>query len=224
MKVLVDLGTRPEAIKMAPVVRTLKATPCIEVKVCVTAQHREMLDAVLSLFNITPDFDLNILQPGPGVGGHCIAVDPWFIVSSAPDDAMLICAARNRNDSKPFWVLEKGKSAIFEVLSKNPKKSIDEVEVACFGLAFKPNIDDLRQSPALQIASEFARLGCQVLAVEPHIASLPTNIETRSIELASLDRAIDEADVICILFKHSAFDGIEARISKSKPVVDVVGM
>src|SRR3990167_8806633 len=99
---------------------------------------------------------VNILQPGPGVGGHCIAVDPWFIVNSAPKEARLIRTARQVNDSKPAWVIEKVKLAIDGFLKKNPQKTEKDVGIACFGLTFKANIDDLRESPALQITKVIA--------------------------------------------------------------------
>src|SRR5690606_351487 len=83
---------------------------------------------------------VNILQPGPGVGGHCIAVDPWFIVSRTPEEAKLIRVARQVNDSKPDWVLNKLKSVIGEFLQKNPNKTASDVTIACYGLAFKPDI------------------------------------------------------------------------------------
>ena len=94
---------------------------------------------------------INILQPGPGVGGHCIAVDPWFIVSQAPNEAKIIQTARRVNDSKPVWVINKIKIAITEFLKINPKKTANDIVIACYGLAFKPDIDDLRESPSLYI-------------------------------------------------------------------------
>ncbi|MGV8683688.1 UDP-N-acetyl-D-mannosamine dehydrogenase [Pseudomonas aeruginosa] len=95
---------------------------------------------------------VNILQPGPGVGGHCIAVDPWFIVSKTPGEARLIRTAREVNDGKPLWVLNKIKMAVAEFLQANPERTAKDVTIACFGLAFKPDIDDLRESPAVSIA------------------------------------------------------------------------
>ncbi|TOQ89825.1 UDP-N-acetyl-D-mannosamine dehydrogenase, partial [Vibrio parahaemolyticus] len=91
---------------------------------------------------------VNILQPGPGVGGHCIAVDPWFIVSKTPEEAQIIHTARKVNDSKPDWVVDKTKMAIADFLLKNRDKTAKEVTIACYGLAFKADIDDLRESPA----------------------------------------------------------------------------
>ncbi|MNC01619.1 UDP-N-acetyl-D-glucosamine 6-dehydrogenase [compost metagenome] len=109
---------------------------------------------------------VNILQPGPGVGGHCIAVDPWFIVSKTPDEARLIRTAREVNDSKPEWVLDKVKIAVAELLQKNPLKTAYEITIACFGLAFKPDIDDLRESPAVSITQKIAAFHpVRVLAV-----------------------------------------------------------
>ena len=99
---------------------------------------------------------VNILQPGPGVGGHCIAVDPWFIVSSAPNEARLIRTAREVNDSKPAWVISRVKEAISEYQKEFTLPSDEGVTVACYGLAFKPDIDDLRESPSLKIVRELA--------------------------------------------------------------------
>src|SRR5690606_13220307 len=99
---------------------------------------------------------VNILQPGPGVGGHCIAVDPWFIVSKTPEEARLIRTAREVNDSKPEWVINKVKQAVAEYLMENPDKTAKDVTIACYGLAFKADIDDLRESPALTITQQIA--------------------------------------------------------------------
>ena len=167
---------------------------------------------------------VNILQPGAGVGGHCIAVDPWFIVASAPDEARLIHAARLGNDAKPGWVLEKGKAAVMDVLARTPSRAMADIRVACLGLAFKPDIDDLRESPALDITRRFGELGCQVLAVEPHVDELPDRLGALPIRLVSLDEALAEADVICVLVKHSAFAGLKDRLPEATPLVDVVGL
>jgi len=177
---------------------------------------------LISLANRHPR--VNILQPGAGVGGHCIAVDPWFIVASAPDEAKLIHAARLGNDAKPTWVLEKGKSAIMEVLAADPSRSMSDIRVACLGLAFKPDIDDLRESPALEITKNFATLGCQVLAVEPHVDALPDGLQGGTATLTPLDQAIEQADVICVLVKHSAFAGLRDRLAPEARLVDVVGL
>src|SRR5690606_1169219 len=126
---------------------------------------------LISLANRHPR--VNILQPGAGVGGHCIAVDPWFIVDTAPEEARIVRVAREVNDFKPQWVINQVKAAIADVLAAQPDRSMSSVKVACLGLAFKPDIDDLRESPALTITHQISELGCQVLAVEPHIEQLP---------------------------------------------------
>lgn len=127
---------------------------------------------LISLANRHPR--VNILQPGPGVGGHCIAVDPWFIVSKTPEQARLIRTAREVNDSKPQWVIEKVKVAVAELLQAYPDKTAKEVTIACYGLAFKPDIDDLRESPSVDITLKIAESHPgQVLTVEPNIEELP---------------------------------------------------
>ncbi|WP_417525615.1 UDP-N-acetyl-D-mannosamine dehydrogenase [Marinovum sp.] len=177
---------------------------------------------LISLANRHPR--VNILQPGAGVGGHCIAVDPWFIVASAPDEAKLIRAARLGNDAKPDWVLEKGKSAVMDVLSADPSRAMKDIKVACLGLAFKPDIDDLRESPALGITRRFGEVGCRVLAVEPHIEALPGKLDGLPITLTPLEEALKEADVICVLVKHSAFADLADKLPEGTPLVDVVGL
>ncbi|MEN8428423.1 UDP-N-acetyl-D-mannosamine dehydrogenase [Acinetobacter towneri] len=146
---------------------------------------------------------VNILQPGPGVGGHCIAVDPWFIVSKTPEQARLIRTARQVNDSKPEWVIDQVKIKIAEFLQANPEKTIKDVTVACYGLAFKPDIDDLRESPALEITKKLAEEGLNILAVEPNINKLPENMPS-NIQLISLEEK-DKADIHLILVDHKEF-------------------
>lgn len=157
---------------------------------------------LISLANRHPR--VNILQPGPGVGGHCIAVDPWFIVSSAPDLSRLIRTAREVNDGKPKWVLEKIHAAIGAHLNAHPDKAAAEVTLAIYGLAFKPNIDDLRSSPALQICKEIlsAHPGT-VLAVEPNIVELPEALGRAT--LASFEEAQRTADIHLLLVGHREF-------------------
>jgi len=154
---------------------------------------------------------VNILQPGPGVGGHCIAVDPWFIVAGAPDEAHLIRTAREVNDGKPHWVFEKVKQAIGSFLLENPEKSVRDVTLACFGLAFKPNIDDLRESPSVEIVKMLAEnFAGRLLLVEPHVKELPKSLKRQ--ELADIDYALKHADVLVLLVAHDAFRGIRAKI------------
>lgn len=148
---------------------------------------------------------VNILQPGPGVGGHCIAVDPWFIVSKTPEQARLIRTAREVNDSKPEWVIDQVKIKIAEFLQANPEKTIKDVTVACYGLAFKPDIDDLRESPALEITKKLAEQGLNILAIEPNIEVLPSNLP-ENVKLINLGES-QVADIHLILVDHKEFDG-----------------
>lgn len=177
---------------------------------------------LISLANRHPR--VNILQPGAGVGGHCIAVDPWFIVASAPEEAKLIRAARDGNDGKPKWVMQKVRDAVMDVLAADPSRAMADIKVACLGLAFKPDIDDLRESPALGITAELSKLGCQVLAVEPHIEALPGNLGEGGIELAELEAALAAADVACVLVKHSAFADLKGKLPEGLQLIDVVGL
>lgn len=156
---------------------------------------------LIGLANKHPRVD--ILQPGPGVGGHCIAVDPWFIVSSAPDEAKLIRTARKVNNLKPNWVVEKVKVAIADFLQSNTQKCIEDVVIACYGLSFKPDIDDLRESPSMLIAQNIAEFHKgKVLAVEPNINNLPASL---NIELVSFDIAETKADIAVLLVDHKEF-------------------
>lgn len=161
---------------------------------------------------------VNILQPGPGVGGHCIAVDPWFIVAKTPEQARLIRTAREVNDSKPEWVIDQVKIKIAEFLQANPEKTIKDVTVACYGLAFKPDIDDLRESPALEITKNLVKQGLNVLAIEPNIDSLK-NLEKENFNLVSIEKSMS-ADIKLILVKHTKFNEID--FSNEKYIVNVI--
>lgn len=157
---------------------------------------------LISLANRHPR--INILQPGPGVGGHCIAVDPWFIVSKTPEEAKLIHTARLVNDAKPEWVIDKVKLAVADFLQVNPTKTAKDVTIACYGLAFKPDIDDLRESPALSITKRISELHSgTVLAVEPNIETLPLSV--KSIELVSTEFAFARANIQVMLVDHQEF-------------------
>lgn len=162
---------------------------------------------------------VNILQPGPGVGGHCIAVDPWFIVSKTPEQARLIRTAREVNDSKPEWVIDQVKVKIAEFLQANPEKTIKDVTVACYGLAFKPDIDDLRESPALNITKKLAEQGLNILAIEPNISELPDDL-LGNVALASHEDC-ERANIYVVLVDHKEFKGI---IPKSKYFLDFKGI
>jgi UDP-N-acetyl-D-mannosaminuronic acid dehydrogenase len=163
---------------------------------------------------------VNILQPGPGVGGHCIAVDPWFIVDSAPDEARLIHAARLVNDGKPNFVLEKVKQAVEAI-----GKSRSELTIVCLGLAFKPDVDDLRESPALEIAQQVGLMGfTKLLLVEPNINEIPQGFDRSGVELVGLEAALVEADVVLLLVDHSPFKEIDLGLLSGKQVVDTKGI
>ncbi|WP_431812886.1 UDP-N-acetyl-D-mannosamine dehydrogenase [Kocuria sp. cx-455] len=161
---------------------------------------------------------VNILQPGPGVGGHCIAVDPWFIVSSDRENSNIIRTAREVNDGKPKWVINKVDEAV---------KTIDSPVIAALGLAFKPNIDDLRESPALNITKDLAEHvdHATVLAVEPNVSELPKALQGMSnVKFAEYADAIDRADVVLLLVDHDEFKSIPATALKGKTVVDTKGL
>lgn len=161
---------------------------------------------------------VNILQPGPGVGGHCIAVDPWFIVAADPENSKLIHTARNVNDSKPTWVIDKVKNAVEESNASN---------IAVFGLAFKADIDDLRESPALNIAVDLAEEleDKQILAVEPNVSELPKRLKGfDNVELTNYTDALEQADVIVLLVDHKEFKALTNNQFEGKKVVDTKGL
>ncbi|KZN44369.1 UDP-N-acetyl-D-mannosamine dehydrogenase [Pseudoalteromonas luteoviolacea] len=173
---------------------------------------------LISLANRHPR--INILQPGPGVGGHCIAVDPWFIVSKTPEQAKIIHTARQVNDGKPSWVIDKVKLEIANFLQDNPTKTAQDIVVACYGLAFKPDIDDLRESPALNITKALSNMHAgSVWAVEPNIASVENVLST--VELTSLENAQENADIHLVLVDHSQF---KASKFNTKYLVDTKGI
>ena len=164
---------------------------------------------------------VNILQPGPGVGGHCIAVDPWFIVDSAPAEARLIRTARQVNDNKPHYVMAKVFDSIKEVAggTGTPK-------IACLGLAFKPDIDDLRESPALQIAVELATASkAQVLAAEPNVQELPKALQALdNVVFMDYMEAIRQADIVLLLVDHKEFKAMDTVALQGKIVIDTRGI
>ena len=154
---------------------------------------------------------VNILQPGPGVGGHCIAVDPWFIVSSAPEEARLIRTAREVNDSKPYWVIEKVRA--------KAQRFKDPV-IGCLGLAFKANIDDLRESPSMDIVQRLldANIG-RVMTCEPNVTQ-----DKVKFKLHDLKDILKEADILLLLVDHDEFRDIDPQITKDKVVIDTKGI
>jgi len=168
---------------------------------------------------------VNILQPGPGVGGHCIAVDPWFIVSKTPEQARLIRTAREVNDGKPQWVLNQVDAAVRNFLQANPGKTEKEVTIACFGLAFKPDIDDLRESPALEIAKNIASTHSgSVLVIEPSIEFLPDALATLGAELCVAEKAFRCANILLLLVDHKQFKTINSSGFEGRRIVDTRGI
>jgi UDP-N-acetyl-D-mannosaminuronic acid dehydrogenase len=161
---------------------------------------------------------VNILGPGPGVGGHCIAVDPWFIVDSCPEDANIIRQARLTNDAKPFYVIDKVTEAADQF-----KKPV----IACLGLAFKADIDDLRESPALQIVEELAKrhIG-EIIAVEPNIndSEMPKALTDAGVVLSSLESAFEKANMVVVLVDHKEFKATDRGLFAAKAVIDTRGV
>jgi UDP-N-acetyl-D-mannosaminuronic acid dehydrogenase len=153
---------------------------------------------------------VNILQPGPGVGGHCIAVDPWFIVAASPKRANLIRMARTVNDSKPDWVVEKVRASARKF--KHPV-------IGCLGLAFKADVDDLRESPALDIVRQIhqEQLG-ELIVAEPNITS------HQEFELLPYQDVIKRADILLLLVDHKEFRGLKASDLKETVLIDTRGV
>lgn len=164
---------------------------------------------------------VNILQPGPGVGGHCIAVDPWFIVSSAPESSRLIRQARLVNDEKPDWVMTKVRDAVGMA-----RKRGEDVAITCLGLAFKANIDDLRESPSLAIAEEIAaEFKGTVFVVEPYITELPPSLASaRNVTLTTLPEAVSRSQIVVVLVDHAEFSAFDKAALAGKTVIDIRGI
>jgi UDP-N-acetyl-D-mannosaminuronic acid dehydrogenase len=168
---------------------------------------------LIRLANLHPR--VNILRPGPGVGGHCIAVDPWFIVDSAPDDARLIRASREINDAKPDFVVRKVKERAGEL--RHPV-------IACLGLAYKADVDDLRESPAVEVVHKLANANLgKILVVEPHVNKLPHELDNPNLQLADFEVAVKSANLIVLLVAHRAFMHVDRDMLKDKFVIDTVG-
>ena len=160
---------------------------------------------------------VNILTPGPGVGGHCIAVDPWFIVDSAPEQTPLIKAARLVNDGKPIHISDQVQKAAFELGSTN---------IACLGLAYKADIDDLRESPSVNVVADLAKDKRHTLwTVEPHSLTLPKKLENLdSVKFSSLEDALTACDIIVLLTDHSVFKDIHPSDYPTKRFIDTRGI
>lgn len=170
---------------------------------------------VISLANRHPR--VAVLRPGPGVGGHCIAVDPWFIVDSAPTASRLIRTAREINDARPAHIINKVRERIAHL--KSPR-------IACLGLAFKADIDDLRESPALHIVEKLAEFPeADILVAEPYIQQLPSSLSERcNVRLTTVEEAITQADVILILTDHSLFRNMKNAFPPSQNIIDTRGI
>jgi UDP-N-acetyl-D-mannosaminuronic acid dehydrogenase len=165
---------------------------------------------------------VKILQPGPGVGGHCIAVDPWFIVHSAPEEARLIHTARGVNDSKPRWVLAQVEKAVAAVRGRAGEKA-PVPRIAVLGISFKPDIDDLRESPAMRIAEALQRqYGERLSIVEPNVEALPQKLTGN--RLTSLAEALAASDIVVVLVAHRDFAELAGQLRPEQVVVDSVGM
>jgi UDP-N-acetyl-D-mannosaminuronic acid dehydrogenase len=158
---------------------------------------------------------VNILSPGPGVGGHCIAVDPWFIVHSAPELTPLIRTARNVNDAKIDYVVEHAA----QLIEANPGR------VALLGLAFKANVDDFRESPALKVAADLAKkFGERIAIVEPHTETLPKAFDGTGATLTDIDSALMECDVMIVLVDHDIFKSVPPEEREGKIIYDTRGI
>lgn len=159
---------------------------------------------------------VKILQPGPGVGGHCIAVDPWFIVDSAPDLTPLMRTARGVNDHKPQWVIEKALA-----LAAGKKEPV----IACLGLAFKADVDDLRESPALHIVEALAQQpGLTLLVDEPHVTELPASLRRANVRQVPAEQAVREASIVLLLVNHRPYLAFDRNLLAGKAVLDTRGI
>lgn len=169
---------------------------------------------LISLANKHPR--VNILQPGTGVGGHCIAIDPKFLVASNPKSSLLVNHAIKINENKTEWVFSKIKEKILDIKEKSEKESLS---IACLGLTFKPDIDDIRESTSLKVAIKLKKAGFEIISVEPNLKYF------KELKLYSLDHAVNNSDLIVILVKHKEFLNLNIEeIKKSKEVLDFVGL
>ena len=159
---------------------------------------------------------VNILQPGTGVGGHCIAVDPWFIVDSAPEEARIIRTAREVNDSKPGWVIDQVAKLA---------EGMDKPIIACMGLAYKPDVDDLRESPSVEASKLLVDKGLgEVIVCEPFVDALPISLSDLDVNFESIETAVDKADIIVFLTAHAQFKDISEQSLQGKIVFDACGL
>ena len=159
---------------------------------------------------------VKILRPGAGVGGHCIPVDPWFIIDSAPEEALLLRAARETNQRKTMHVTQ---------MAIGRAERLDRPIVACLGLAYKNDVDDLRESPAVEVVRGLVQSGAAtVWVVEPHIQRLPEDLAGRGVELVALERALSGSDLIVVLVRHRQFLALDRDLLRKKDVIDTCGL
>jgi UDP-N-acetyl-D-mannosaminuronic acid dehydrogenase len=176
---------------------------------------------LIKLANRHPRVD--ILSPGCGVGGHCIAVDPWFIVDSTPETAKLIRTASEVNNAKPDWVIRKVEQAIEELAASGLHRS--DIRIVCLGITFKPDIDDLRESPALQITQSLAkRYPGQLRVVEPNVQTLPDSLKDMKVSLMTLKDAFSDAHVLVLLVDHTEFRNARPDRDKKQKLIDTRGI
>lgn len=176
---------------------------------------------LISLANRHPR--VNVLSPGPGVGGHCIAVDPWFIVSAVPKLARMIRVAREVNDNKPNYILEKVSEKVLELNEKLQRK----ISIGILGLSFKANIDDLRESPALYISKEIIHGNSkfsQIYVVEPNIAVLPEVLSSPLVKFVDVNEAVLRSDLLVLLVDHRQFSMIDRGMLDGKSIIDTRGI
>ncbi|MDF2797822.1 MAG: UDP-glucose dehydrogenase, partial [Devosia sp.] len=160
---------------------------------------------------------VNVLSPGPGVGGHCIPVDPWFIVAAAPDIAKLIRTAREVNDHKPHHVAN-------QVIAKAQR--FRSPAIACLGLTFKANVDDVRESPAIDVVELIASAlpEVEIMVADPYVSDLPPKLHSNAnLRLVPAGQAVDEADIIVLLVEHDAFKALRHNRHNGKVVYDTRG-
>ena len=159
---------------------------------------------------------VEILNPGPGVGGHCISVDPWFIVSNAPEQTPLMRTARTVNDGMPAHIVDKVRAAMAEISTP---------QIACLGMAYKANTNDLRESPAVAVIEELAKAKDRILVVEPYISALPDTLSSiESVTLVPLEEAMEHADIVVLLVDHREFRQIDRALLEHKKVIDTRGI
>ena len=169
---------------------------------------------VIALANRHPR--VNVLQPGPGVGGHCIAVDPWFIVHADPVNARMIRTAREVNDGKVDYVADR----VAALLAERPG-----ARCACLGLAFKANIDDLRESPSVKVVEQLAeRVGDRIDVVEPFVIELPDELQGKGLTLVDLHVALARCDVVVVLVDHEVFKSVDRALLRGKRIYDTRGL